>query len=184
MLNILFLGQNPSLVSPFGAFVGTKSMKTLQSWMDSSGIDSSTNHVHFTNVFFQPGTRRFSKEDIRYACYDPTFYAKTKNMDIIVACGEVAKDAMKMAKTLYDYQDTDIVYVPHPSGLNRKLNNPDVVSAVIESLREAYASKNDQILQRLQKTRITTNSRLFDNVLQGKPDIVCPVVEIARERYK
>lgn len=109
---IIFVGDEPSKknINPEIAFVGTKSYKTLLDWIYRLNV--SINDVIICN-----------KEDIKtygegrfYTVEVPGLYADIEEEDKVISLGK------NSCKFLNDVKLSHFS-MPHPSGLNRKLNN-------------------------------------------------------------
>lgn len=115
MLKILLVGDKPSRKNkdPNVAFVGTKSLTTIQKWLKTMGIDGA--HVVMVNRV------------------DPSFnnlvIQATLGRYKIIALGEEAK------KALMHLGVADFFCLPHPSGRNRKLNNKKYVADLLEQCK-------------------------------------------------
>lgn len=123
---IVFVGDKPSdkNIDPNIPFVGTQSYKTLLNWIWEMDIDIS--QVRLCNKDFINGT------------YEDWF----------IALGNEAEKALK-AKKFYVWNhikeaeeiiEPQIFKLPHPSGLNRKLNDKDYVTKILSDCK--YWLKN------------------------------------------
>jgi uracil-DNA glycosylase len=128
---IVFVGSNPSNAAkdlvPFTP--NTVSGRVLRSWIDAAGITDwdQYNVVNSTT----PGNRCLSFKEIMTAV--PELERSLKNMEKVVALGKTAVRALKLAKIPH-------LAMPHPSGLNRKLNDAKYVEQCIQQLKEYYES--------------------------------------------
>tara|TARA_B100000287_G_scaffold215852_1_gene203601 strand:- start:1126 stop:1500 length:375 start_codon:yes stop_codon:yes gene_type:complete len=110
---IIVIGQNPGL--------GKKALKTntggrLEEWM--STISPNRNYS-FTNAYLYPG--KVIKKNIDYDLLKKT----TKEYSKVIALGNIASEALTKIKV-------DHFKLPHPSGLNRQLNDKTYVSKVLK----------------------------------------------------
>ena len=104
---ILFVGDQPSSanLSPYTAFVGTKSHATLRNWLVAMGIDEAqTVLINRTNVNFKYVVEQF-----------------TLSGWPIIALGREASKALAGLDALY-------YGLPHPSGRNRLLNDKVLIA--------------------------------------------------------
>lgn len=128
---ILFIGSNPSQrstsVVPF--YHDTGSNRVLTGWcshLETGSIES----LHYWNVSHQvtPGNRPLKMCEIHDAL--PKLLSKIDEIcpDKIVTLGKTADTALCMLK-LEHYP------MPHPSGRNRLLNDPNYVAEKINGLK-------------------------------------------------
>ena len=115
-MSVLFVGQNPA--GPSGK---SQSIRRLESWADALGM----RHYSFTNVGHdhRPGGRR-DLEFLRGCC---------SHGQRVVALGAVASRALTEIGINH-------FRMPHPSGLNRQLNDPEHVSDCLRRL-SVYATE-------------------------------------------
>jgi uracil-DNA glycosylase family 4 len=146
MSRILFIGSNPSQKSsktvPF--WHDTNSRKVLDKWF--SHVQGEVTHTHFLNVSNQvtPGNRPLKTSEIKVSL-DRLEREITLGIrpDYIITLGKTAEKAlvmMKITETGYDYYA-----MPHPSGLNRQLNDPKFIQEKIKGLQNYLKSLKDQI---------------------------------------
>ena len=119
---IYFIGDKPSKcnIDPQVAFVGTRSYKTLLEWIHRMNL--SINNICLFNA----------DDFIRKVNKDETLIIHEH--DQIVALGREASNALDKAILPH-------LRIPHPSGLNRKLNNPKEVNRFLKECK-------DYVLQR------------------------------------
>lgn len=118
-MKLLVVGQNPSTKT-----VNNATLKRLAQWMDAAGV----HHWSFVNMSSNPQAVIPSPEDRMF------LWKCVKNTDQkIIALGTRASIILK-------YFDVPHVQLPHPSGLNRQLNDPRVEQDAIKTIRlNAYA---------------------------------------------
>ena len=128
---IILLGSNPGNASPdTTAFhPDTRSRKILDQWFLNIHAD-----ISFANVRDQrtPNNRPLRVSEIR-ACL-PWVRRKTDGFDKVVALGKTASKALELLG------DVEFVEMPHPSGMNRLLNDADYVAKKVKELEE-YVGK-------------------------------------------
>lgn len=125
---IILLGSNPSVSSPDDSpwNVSVRSSKILMSWIE--GIDA---EFVFLNVSDEKtkNNKSLSKAQVK----DCIFSLKQKldhypNAKII-ALGKTAEQALLMLKV------ENFLSIPHPSGLNRSLNDPETLRLTKENIK-------------------------------------------------
>ena len=127
-MRILLLGSNPSTSSPNnGAFdYSTKSGRTLATWIARVGcyncILMNVSPVPTTNN--KPLTVRDIKANLGRLAHDIGLVSPDK----IVAVGKTAVKALTLLGLTH-------FELPHPSGCNRLLNNPDYIDEKIKKLQ-------------------------------------------------
>jgi uracil-DNA glycosylase len=123
----MFVGSNPSAksetTSPFD--VNTNSGRVLKSWIDRVGIQDYS-HINVSDEK-TPGNRPLSISEIKKAL--GSLSIKLQGADRVVAVGKTAAKAMDMTGIAF-------MEIPHPSGLNRKLNDPQFVEEQLEKLKK------------------------------------------------
>lgn len=102
---ILIVGINPSSARPDKM---STSIKRLTKWADHLGIE----YYSFINCIPRPGNYKFSDVDFE------ALREVSKSYDKIIALGGFPSRALK-------HLDIDHFMLPHPSGLNRLLNNKE-----------------------------------------------------------
>ncbi len=123
-MRILVVGQNPKRVGEL-PFHGTKSMKTIIAWLKLGLPFSDTPYdVSWVNASLKPG--KVTDRDV-----DPLLSVSVGrvNADKIVAFGAYASRALGTV-------NVDHFKAPHPSGMNRKLNDPLYVAEFLIRLRQ------------------------------------------------
>ena len=114
---IYFIGDKPSKcnINTEVAFVGTRSYKTLLEWIHRMNL--SINNICLFNA--DDFIRKVNKEEI----------LTIHEHDQIVALGREASIALDKAVLPH-------LRIPHPSGLNRKLNDPREVNRFLKECKE------------------------------------------------
>lgn len=120
-MRVLIVGQNPSThnLTPHVPFKGSSSGRTLDRWLAQLGLDGSV--VIIVNASDVVGRRpRISelRQDITWFCYDK-----------IVALGELASRSLLLSGCPFQRY----FRLPHPSGLNRKLNDKKRLAEQLEA---------------------------------------------------
>ena len=140
-IRVLLIGSNPSQKSsktvPF--WHDTRSRMVLDKWLLNAQIP--IEYLDFLNVSNQPtpNNRPLKTSEIQ-ACLQRLEKDITKHVrpDYIITLGKTAEKAlimMKITETGYDYYA-----MPHPSGLNRQLNNPEFIQEKIKGLQNYLKS--------------------------------------------
>lgn len=139
MLNIIFVGSNPSVASsiPVPFWRNVKSTKVLHSWLNQLGnVDD---NLHFFNVSDQPteNNRPLKLSEIRAnlnTLNDKLNVFRFHGIEIkVVALGKTAEKALTLLRVPH-------YAMPHPSGLNRLLNDPLYVQEKINGLKNYIIS--------------------------------------------
>lgn len=121
-MKIMFVGQNPKRADQRFAFEGTRSLITLNGWIARLPLFK-TDEIFLANAHSQPGKVPNPKD----ADSMDTIFWHATNSDVTVALGEYASRAM-------DLRGIKHVRFPHPSGLNRKLNDETYIDCMINFL--------------------------------------------------
>lgn len=124
---IYVLAQNPPTeVQVDKPFVGTKSHKVFKRWLDEAGLDES--YIVYTNASMQVKKSGTPRKLMKTELYMLGKHLSMAN--VIITLGNYAAEAVN---------DVDLHYkaykLPHPSGLNRKLNDKKEVEHVISILK-------------------------------------------------
>lgn len=130
MRRVAFVGSNPSEKSKTNtAFEpGTKSMETLLDWCDRANLQSGEkSHANVSNIK-TPGNRPLTRQEIDEGMGQLKERINAGQYTHIVALGKTA------AKALTDHEIPHFE-MPHPSGLNRKLNDTTYVEQCLDRLR-------------------------------------------------
>lgn len=115
-MKVIIWGCNPS--RQFGK---SGSLKTLNIWLET--IDLNCNCTSFCNIY--DGFGQFSLRDVKRDYIREI----SKDYDKILALGTKASDVLNL-------MGIDHFRLPHPSGLNRKLNNKRYVEHTLSECRE------------------------------------------------
>lgn len=135
MYKVLIIGSNPSQrsasVLPF--WYDTKSTKVLNKWMAEVVVKHDVvvlESVHFGNVanFVTPNNRPLKISEIKAELPRLEQFINTDVVpDKIITLGKSAEKALTML-------GIEFFAMPHPSGLNRLLNDPIYVAEKIKGL--------------------------------------------------
>jgi hypothetical protein len=118
---ILIVGINPSSVNPAKICA---SIKRLYRWTDDMGIG----FFSFTNCI--PHAGKYTDKDIDYEFLNNCI----KGYDRVVALGGFPSKALSKL-------DVDHFVLPHPSGLNRKLNDKSYEREVLKNCSDYLSVK-------------------------------------------
>lgn len=125
---ILIIGQNPAKGFEHNpAFEGTKSGKRLFKWLKKAKIYNYT----CLNIWQKSGKLPNILE-VKYDFCRNLLHNRNWPYNKIVTVGKISDKVIK--QILIDHRN--ILNIPHPSGLNRKLNDPKVEEQIIKDLRE------------------------------------------------
>jgi hypothetical protein len=106
--------------------VGTRSYTILSRWLKLAGIDE--REIAFFNATDDLGPISKAKV-VNDAIGDKTLVSKLSGFKYVVSLGNIAQVAVRASKTYYPSEMVmthgSHFNIPHPSGLNRKLNNPE-----------------------------------------------------------
>jgi len=127
---IIFVGEGPSKqnLSPYTAFVGTKSYKRLLEWIWMLNI--SINDVSICNI------KDINKYTNAFLVTTPQIsFDIIENKDKVIALGaKVEKELNKMG--LRNYR------IDHPSGLNRNINDKIYVKSMLKDCKKWIGEKH------------------------------------------
>ena len=135
-MNVLVFGLCPSIKPTVGE-TRNATFKRLESWMDELGIK----YFSFSNTFDYPAPPTLSKVDYKRLC------TLCKDYDKIVALGGFVSSALNRI-------DVRHFPMPHPSPLNRRLNDRDYEIDMID-MCEAYiydGQRSTGVLRRAKET--------------------------------
>lgn len=135
---VVFLGSNPSCSSPYNdPFSHCKSAnKMLNEWIPALGL--TRDQVYFANVanYKTPRNRPLKKSEVTI---EIPRLAVQLNGKIVVALGKTAQETMSRlieSGLVPSNQRDRIIYMPHPSGLNRQLNNKAWLQETLEQAKK------------------------------------------------
>lgn len=145
-MKVLIIGSNPSPknTDPKVPFIGTRSWPRLVDWCEFLNI----NLIESTLINVSDTIGKLTKKDINYG--RTTEYVRdaiNDNVPIIVL-GRVAEKVVKVITSQY-------IYLPHPSGRNRTLNDPDAWNKHMCAVREqlTIAKKFQEELEQLRRSK-------------------------------
>lgn len=129
-MRVLFVGQNPGKtnLSNDEAFVGTKSYDALRDWIDVLGI----RNYDMVNCSANPN-EKFTTNTIKQLAMNHMLMETFTNYDRIFALGKISSDVLNILEIAH-------FKLPHPSGLNRKLNDK---KWLINTLKQAKDYLNE-----------------------------------------
>jgi uracil-DNA glycosylase len=128
---VIFVGSNPSNSSPdLSAFHDdTGSGKTLKEWIRQAEISEAVSiNVSDEKTLNNRALKKSEIEALAYDLENKIRHHMTNNTKV-VALGKTAAFALK-------YTGLEYLELPHPSGCNRVLNNPDFVEQEIQRLKD------------------------------------------------
>lgn len=119
---IIFVGDKPSTknIDPNIPFVGTKSYKTLLGWV--ADMDIFINDIKLINA---DKFRYYPSSEVIYFNFSPICY---KSEATLVALGNNASNKLENLGLNH-------FKLPHPSGLNRKLNDKKQLKKTLQSCK-------------------------------------------------
>lgn len=128
-MKVLFIGQNPSQTNLDinVAFVGSRSYHTLLEWVRKLGLKPG--EVGFVNA-----SKKIGDVTLKDADFNNLFSACCTHEKVICLGKYAEKCYQKIART-YGWSYKAAFSLPHPSGLNRKLNNPEYVQKILEECK-------------------------------------------------
>lgn len=133
-MKVLLVGQNPSRhnLDPKVAFKGSKSFKVIEDWVQEMSLIESAYMI--VNAFPKVN-QTYKKKDIELAVDRINHYMKIVKPNKVVALGRMAAKVLKKA-------NIDHFELPHPSGLNRKLNDVEWLQEELNKAREYIWSQD------------------------------------------
>lgn len=115
MKNVIFIGMNPGKRPQIKT-----TFKRFSTWLDKLDL----NIVSFTNLSSDPHW------DMKVSSFDPVFFKESiEGYDKVVAWGRFVSQYLSRYKI-------DHFMLPHPSGLNRQINNHIYIEEKLEECRE------------------------------------------------
>ena len=119
MKNVIFIGMNPGKLNKPRRWEAP-TMRRFSTWLDHLNL----NIVSFTNVSPDPDW------DLKVASVDTNFFRQTiAGYDKYVAWGGLVSKYLSWYKI-------DHFMLPHPSGLNRQINNHDYIISKLDECKE------------------------------------------------
>lgn len=139
MTKMLILAQSPkterNVKEPLR---GTRSWTILKRWMDEAGVKEED--VVLLNAYDEVGKTNFCKSVMKRLSIQGKWNMLLIKYPVIVCLGEHAKDAIAYSKSQFANSDDrwHHFFIPHPSGLNRKLNDPAQHERCVTTLKVAH----------------------------------------------
>lgn len=134
MDRILLIGQSPKNEDNFILpFHGTPSGKRLHGWLDAAGIDKSkVDYINAMSVIPKStaSIRSVTDEDIMRVASDISKYS------FVISAGVIAGFVVGRTREIHGLEELVHINIQHPSGLNRNLNNKEVVDSTINLLKD------------------------------------------------
>lgn len=139
-IKVLIIAQNPKTeINLTNPLKNTKSLNTLMDWIKSSGWTPEEYELTFTNA----SDKLKFKEDVKN---DSTILLMKllsiiDRYDYIICLGKYSEKVINYSIKNYKHlfpiigPKKLIVTLPHPSGLNRKLNNKTEIDNIINKLK-------------------------------------------------
>ena len=126
---VMIVGSNPSTKSSnLSAFdTSTKSGRTVDEWL--SPLGKYISEIIALNVYDRPteNNRSLTQKEIKAGCKTVERWVDYHKPDVVVAFGKTASKAL----TLLGIEHYEM---PHPSGLNRQLNDPNHIVEKLKGL--------------------------------------------------
>lgn len=140
-MKILFVGSNPSIKSQSNeAFMlDTASGRILRTWTE--GIEGTFCYENILSLKTE-GNRPLNKTEMAHALASLGERIALINPDRLVSLGLNASHALSKLKLSF-------LEMPHPSGLNRKLNDSKYREEKIRSLRSYCSRDGSTVLQNM-----------------------------------
>lgn len=136
MPRLLIVAQNPkhekNVASPFE---DTQSGKVFNEWLERASIPREA--VTVVNAYDNVGPHTYRLSQIKKDTEKGRWESLVYNNPTIITLGRVAAEAINLTATRLNAQGR-YFYLPHPSGLNRQLNDEKQISNIINQLRRAY----------------------------------------------
>lgn len=114
MKRVLIIGMNPSMKR-----LKSPTLKVVDQWATAWGLD----YYSFDNIYGHPGS--FSLKDIRRE----EILEQVRGHDRIVVLGSKVSDILRL-------MGVEHFKMPHPSGLNRQMNNKPFIEEQIRLCKE------------------------------------------------
>lgn len=138
-MKVVLLGSNPSNASPFSdPFTHSKSSATLDSWLKELGLSRSSVDIINVSDTKTPNNRPLKSDEITREL--PRLGPLLTNR-VVVALGKTAATAVSrlIALNVKSWKPAVVIELPHPSGLNRKLNDKEWLSSILQSARDTVS---------------------------------------------
>lgn len=138
-MRMLILAQNPktahNLTNPLQ---GTKSWTVLNRWLKEARIPLEL--LELRNAYRHTGAETPTASVTTGLVESGEWVSLILGYPVIVALGRYAANAVLRTREAYfpNVKDWDHFFLPHPSGLNRKLNDPEEHIKAVQTLRKAH----------------------------------------------
>lgn len=133
-LKVLLIGSNPSIKSSsdLAFFLDSKSGTTLQTWIKD--IDAEFIYANVSDTKTE-NNRSLTRTEIKTSLPNLLEKIKKQTPDKIVTLGKTAHEALTLLQLSH-------LEMPHPSGLNRKLNDKKYTEEKIKELAAFCAASS------------------------------------------
>ena len=138
-MKLLILAQNPKkIMNKKDPLKGTKSWTVLSRWLIEANVPGS--HVELRNALSAVGDRSLTITTVRNQVETRRWVPEIIEFPVIVCLGRIPEQAVRFTREAFfpNVTSWDHFFLPHPSGLNRKLNDPETHLEAVETLKEAY----------------------------------------------
>ena len=138
-MKMLILAQNPKIPTNLSEpLKGTKSWTMFQRWLKQAQIPEEA--LEIKNCIAVVGASGDVRKLARTKLRNGGWLSEVIGYPVIVCLGQVAAEAIQETRDLYfpNVSEWDHYFIPHPSGLNRKLNDPEAHQEAVNQLRCAY----------------------------------------------
>lgn len=137
-MKVVFVGSNPSTSSPNNTpfHPSTKSRKVVDAWVWGTGLDIEPVFLNVSDIPIA-NNKPLKLDDSMLSIFAIKVGAHVDAP--VVALGATAATALRRV-------GIHCLCLPHPSGMNRKLNSPEYVEHTIETLKvyiERYNTDGD-----------------------------------------
>lgn len=128
-MKVLLVGSNPTPHNIMqGAFVGTRSGRTLAKWLEYLQVTDYRLINSSDRVL--PYGKNLRVEDFNFQ----NILLEARRAECVIALGKNAAKALTLAKI-------EAFQLPHPSGLNRTTNDPVYLRILLDSARDYIQHK-------------------------------------------
>lgn len=117
-MKVLVIGMNPS-IKPTLKGKPNATFRKLEGWMDQLNV----HHFSFCNTFDDPSEAKLSKVDFQRLC------TLIQDYDKIIALGGFVSESLNRINVTH-------FKMPHPSPLNRLLNDKTYEKRIVEQCKE------------------------------------------------